>query len=60
MRAETVALVRALPATAGERVGLSAYFGPITLAQYATHVVDHDMEHLSQLGQCRAAIAPPE
>ncbi|HET7876204.1 MAG TPA: DinB family protein [Methylomirabilota bacterium] len=54
-RAQTVALLSALPSEAAERIGLSGFFGPITLGQYATHVVDHDIEHLEQLAQCRAA-----
>ena len=55
LRDETVALVRSLSPAAAERLGLSSFFGPITLAQYATHVVDHDIEHLAQLSACRAA-----
>jgi uncharacterized damage-inducible protein DinB len=54
VRAETIAFLRALPAGAGERLGLSAFFGPMTLLQYATHVADHDIEHLAQMAQCRA------
>lgn len=52
-RQETIAFLRALPAPAAERVGLSAFFGPVTLAQYATHIVDHDLEHLAQMRECR-------
>ena len=55
LRDETVALVRSLSPAAAGRLGLSSFFGPITLAQYATHVVDHDIEHLAQLSACRAA-----
>jgi len=36
-------------------MSLSGFFGPITLAAYATHVVDHDCEHLAQLAATRAA-----
>jgi uncharacterized damage-inducible protein DinB len=54
-REETVAFLRGLPAAAAERVGLSGLFGPVTLGQYATHVADHDIEHLRQLAECRAA-----
>jgi uncharacterized damage-inducible protein DinB len=52
-RAATIAFLEALPPGAAERLGLSAYFGPVTLAQYATHVVDHDTEHLAQMADCR-------
>ena len=55
LRDETVAFMRSVSPAAGERLGLSSFFGPITLAQYATHVVDHDIEHLAQLSACRAA-----
>jgi uncharacterized damage-inducible protein DinB len=55
VRRHTVVFLEGLPAGAGERVAVSAYFGPVTLAQYATHVVDHDLEHLTQLTACRAA-----
>lgn len=55
VRQETVGLLRSLPAAATERVGLSGFFGPVTLGQYATHVADHDIEHLAQLAECRAA-----
>jgi DinB superfamily len=56
VRAETVSLVGGLAPAIGDRPGLSSFFGPITLAQYATHVVDHDIEHLEQLARCRAAV----
>jgi uncharacterized damage-inducible protein DinB len=52
-RRETIAFLEALPAAAAERIGLSGYFGPVTLAQYATHVADHDLEHLGQMTDCR-------
>ena len=58
-RAETLAFLRALPAQAGERLGVSAFFGPLSLRQYATHVADHDIEHLAQMAACRAASAAP-
>jgi uncharacterized damage-inducible protein DinB len=56
-RAQTLAFLAALPDGAVARLGLSGYFGPVTLAQYATHVVDHDLEHLGQLRDGRAALA---
>jgi len=56
-RAQTLTFLQALPDSAVARIGLSGYFGPVTLAQYATHVVDHDLEHLGQLRACRAAVA---
>jgi uncharacterized damage-inducible protein DinB len=55
VRGETLALLRALPSGAAERLGLSAFFGPVTLAQYATHIADHDLEHLAQMRECRRA-----
>jgi len=54
-RAETLAFVRALPASAGQRLGISGFFGPISLLQYATHVADHDVEHLRQMQACARA-----
>jgi hypothetical protein len=54
-RAETLAFLEALPADAAERLGLSAHYGPVTLAQYATHAVDHDLEHLAQMRDLRGA-----
>jgi uncharacterized damage-inducible protein DinB len=56
-RAETVALLRSLPPEAEGRLGFSGFFGPHTLIEYATHVVDHDIEHLGQVAETRAAIA---
>jgi uncharacterized damage-inducible protein DinB len=54
-RQQTVGLLRTAPPAAAERVGISGFFGPVSLAQYATHVADHDIEHLAQLSECRAA-----
>jgi len=54
-RAATVRFLNALPAGAAERLGLSGHFGPVTLAQYATHAVDHDLEHVAQMRDVRAA-----
>jgi hypothetical protein len=58
-RAETVAFLRALPEAAGERLGVSGFFGPITLLQYATHIADHDIEHLRQMQACARAVTNP-
>ena len=55
-RAETAAFLASQP-PAADRIGLSAFFGPVMLAQYATHIVDHDLEHLAQLQACRAVVA---
>lgn len=52
-RGATLAFLRALPPGAGDRPGLSAFFGPVTLGQYATHIVEHDLEHLAQMAECR-------
>ena len=52
-RRETVSLLRSLPASGAERLGLSSFFGPVTLAQFATHIADHDLEHLAQIRDCR-------
>jgi uncharacterized damage-inducible protein DinB len=51
-RRQTIAFLEALPAAAAERIGLSGYFGPVSLAQYATHIADHDLEHLGQMTDC--------
>ncbi len=56
-RRRTAAFLRSLPTEATDRIGLSAAFGPISLATYATHIVDHDIEHLAQLEACRATVA---
>jgi len=55
-RAETLAFLVTLPPGAGEQPGLSGHFGPVTLAQYATHAADHDLEHLAQMRACRDVI----
>ena len=55
-RAETLAFLERLPAGAAERLGVFGHFGPMTLAQYATHVLDHDLEHLGQMRDGRAAL----
>jgi uncharacterized damage-inducible protein DinB len=53
-RRETISFLDSLPAAAFGRIGFSAYFGPVTIAQYATHVADHDLEHLAQMEACKA------
>ena len=55
-RAETIALLQRLPASAQSRIGFSGYFGPVSLLEYATHVVDHDREHIAQIAATRAAV----
>jgi uncharacterized damage-inducible protein DinB len=52
-RRQTITFLEGLPPAAATRVGFSAYFGPVTLAQFATHIVDHDLEHLAQMTDCR-------
>ena len=52
-RRQTIAFLQALPPAAASRLGVSAHFGPVTLAQFATHIVDHDLEHLAQMTDCR-------
>jgi hypothetical protein len=54
-RGETLAYVRALPPGGDARLGVSAFFGPVTLGQYATHIADHDIEHLAQMARARTA-----
>jgi hypothetical protein len=54
-RAHTLDVLRGLPDAARERVAVSRVFGPVTLAQYATHIADHDVEHLAQMARARAA-----
>ena len=58
VRGETVALLSALGPGDLERVGLSGAFGAVTLHEYATHVAEHDAEHLAQLESLRRAAAP--
>ena len=55
-RGSTVSFLLSLPAEAPDRIGVSAVFGPVSLATYATHIVDHDLEHPAQLEACRAAV----
>lgn len=55
-RAETIALLQGLPAGAAEHVGFSGFFGPVTLIEYATHVADHDIEHVGQIKEARKAL----
>ena len=52
-RRKTIAFLEGLPPAAADRVGLSGFFGPVTVAQFATHIVDHDLEHLAQMTDCR-------
>lgn len=56
VRAENVAYLRALPPGAEERLGLSGWWGPVRLGEYATHMVEHDREHLAQIAACRRAL----
>jgi uncharacterized damage-inducible protein DinB len=56
-RRKTRAFLLSLGPEAAERIGLSSAFGPVSLATYATHIVDHDSEHLAQLEACRAVVA---
>lgn len=59
VREQTVAFLESLSPAAAERIALSGFFGPLTLGQYATHVVDHDLEHLTQMAASRPAVAAP-
>ena len=52
-RGETIAFLEQLPGAAADRLAVSGHFGPLTLGQYATHVADHDLEHLAQMRDCR-------
>jgi uncharacterized damage-inducible protein DinB len=52
-RGHTVAFLKSLPADAATRIGISGFFGPVTVASFATHIVDHDLEHLAQMTDCR-------
>ena len=52
-RAATLDFLRTLPDDARERLGISGLFGPMTLQQYATHIADHDVEHLAQMARAR-------
>jgi DinB superfamily len=53
-RADTIAFLRALAPETGARLGVSGFFGPLSLLQYATHTADHDIEHLAQMARARA------
>jgi len=48
-REATLAFLRDLAPSDLERVGVSSGFGAVTLHEYATHVAEHDAEHLGQL-----------
>jgi uncharacterized damage-inducible protein DinB len=52
-RAATLDFLRGLSDDARESVGVSGFFGPVTLQQYATHIADHDVEHLAQMARAR-------
>jgi uncharacterized damage-inducible protein DinB len=52
-RGATIDFLAALAPAALSRVGVSGFFGPMTLAQYATHAADHDREHLGQMAALR-------
>lgn len=58
-RDETIAFLSSLPPAAVDRLGFSGAFGPVTLAQYATHAADHDLDHLQQMAACRATALRP-
>jgi hypothetical protein len=53
-RAETVTFLRTLPPGADHRLGVSGVFGPLSILDYATHIADHDVEHLAQMAELRA------
>jgi len=53
-RVDTIAFLRALAPETGARLGVSGFFGPLSLLQYATHAADHDIEHLAQMARARA------
>jgi hypothetical protein len=55
-RADTLAFLERVPADAAGRLGVSGHFGPLTLLQYATHELDHDLEHLGQMRDCIGAL----
>jgi len=54
-RRKTIDFLKGLPPAAATRIGLSGFFGPVTVAGFATHIVDHDLEHLAQMTDCRIA-----
>jgi DinB family protein len=57
-RADLLAFLTTVSPELADRAGWSSHFGPLTLAQYATHAADHDLEHLGQMRACRAVVAP--
>jgi uncharacterized damage-inducible protein DinB len=56
-RADTVALLESLGPDQLARTGVTPALGVVTLHEYATHVVEHDAEHLAQLESIRRAVA---
>lgn len=50
-REDNVALLRSLPADAGERVGMHPKLGPITLAQQLNEWAFHDLGHIRQIAE---------
>ena len=56
LRQQTIALLEKLPSGATEHIGFSGFFGPVTLIEYATHVADHDIEHIGQIALVRKTL----
>ncbi|HLK16261.1 MAG TPA: DinB family protein [Fimbriimonadaceae bacterium] len=50
-RAETVALIRSLPAAAYNRVGVHPIRGPMTIGDQINAMLGHDMYHIEQVSQ---------
>jgi uncharacterized damage-inducible protein DinB len=58
-RAEALALLQGLDPGQLDRVGYTPAFGLVTIHEYATHMAEHDTEHLEQLEAARDGHGPP-
>lgn len=56
-RQGTLGFLRALTPDDLARVGVSAGFGAVSIHEYATHVAEHDAEHLAQLEAARRVLS---
>ena len=57
VRRQTVALLKSLGEADWQRIGTTPTRGTLTIEAYTRYLVDHDLEHLSQLEATRAIVA---
>ncbi|PYN42175.1 MAG: hypothetical protein DME00_29725 [Candidatus Rokuibacteriota bacterium] len=57
MRRQTVAFLESLGEADWQRIGTTPTRGTLTIEAYTRYLVDHDLEHLSQLEATRAIVA---